>query len=122
MLLKLCCCLGGRGDDNNNNNNQKRQPATSETGCLSCCCCPCLFRCRHRTSAHDKEETFDHEMGTRTSTPVISLTPTLNKYVSCYTNYCCTSTFMIQHVRIILEPPCSTFCTPSAGFVLISHV
>lgn len=86
MLLKLCCCLGGQGDDNNNNSNQKRQPATSETGCLTCCCCPCLFRCRHRTSAHphavkDEEETFDHETGTQASTPVISLAPPLNKYV-----------------------------------------
>jgi hypothetical protein len=84
MFLKLCCCLGGQGDDNNNNNN-KRQPATSETGCLMCCCCPCLFRCRHKTSAHpqvskDEEGTPEDGMGTGASTPVISLTPPLNKY------------------------------------------
>lgn len=78
MLLKLCGCLGGRGDDDNNNNsNEKHQPQASETGCLMCCCCPCLFRCRHRTSA---QETSDNEMGTLASTPVISLTPPLNKY------------------------------------------
>lgn len=101
MLLKLCCCFGGRGDDNNNNSSQKRQPATSETSCLTCCCCPCLFRCRHRTSADphvvkDEEETFDHETGTQASTPVISLAPPLNKYV--LYKHCCSSVFAFQLV------------------------
>jgi hypothetical protein len=87
MLLKLCGCLGGQGDDNNNNkSNKKQQPPASETGCLMCCCCPCLFRCRHRASTHPQdfkkeEETSDDEMGTKASTPVISMSPPLNKYV-----------------------------------------
>lgn len=103
MFLKLCCCLGGQEDDNNNNNNNKRPPATSETGCLVCCCCPCLFRCRHKTSAHpqvpkDEEEIPDDDMGTGRSTPVITLTPTLNKYVinnGTNSNYCHTTSQLL---------------------------
>jgi len=102
MLLKLCGCLCGRGDDNNNNNSSKNkgQPAA----CILCCCFPCL--CRHRASTHPQvfkdEGTWDDEMGTEASTPVISVSPRLNKYVTDCN--CCHIQLSVSHsVRTALR-------------------